>query len=221
MTLGWAAFLGAALGSTITGLSLLIADLFKHRRLRQERVQGMLISERIKAYDELTYRLTQLWWDLPLTQTGLEPLRWPKDRQVSPNFFNNAKSEEVKREKDLAEKTDQRLEELKEFIHAHTIILAPKVQYVFWEAFAEFSAWRTKLSTQRNGDLDELCPNYFTKVQEALNGLRDRTNEAIAQDLAVQGFNVPTSDQLDASRRRGRERVERYFIPNDKKKRRS
>lgn len=219
MTPGWAAFLGVVVGSIITSISLFVADWFKHRRLRQERVQDMLIGERIKAYDELTYRLTQLWWDLPLIQTGLEPLRWLKDKRVSPNFFNNAKSEKVKREKDLAEKTHQRLEELKKFMHAHTIILAPRVQCVFWEAFAEFSAWRTKLSTRRNGDLDKLCPNYFAKIQEALNGLRDRTNEAIAQDLAIQGFNVPTSDQLDASRRRGRKRVERYFMPIDKKKR--
>lgn len=218
MTPGWAAFLGVVVGSIITGISLLVADWFKHRRLRQERVQDMLIGERIKAYDGLTYRLTQLWWDLPLIQTGLEPLRWPKDRRVSPNFSNNAKSEEVKREKDLAEKTHQRLEELKEFMHAHTIILAPRVQCVFWEAFAEFIAWRDRLLTRPNEGLDKLCPDYFEKVREALNGLRDRTNEAIAQDLAIEGFNVPTSGQLDVLRRRGRKKVERYFILSDQKK---
>jgi len=221
MTPGWAAFLGAVVGGSITGVFLLVADWFKHRRLRQEHVQDMLIGERIKAYDELSYCLTQLWWDLPLIQIGLEPLRWPKDRRVSPKFFESAKREEVKREEDLAKKTHDRLEELREFMHAHTIILAPRVQCVFWEAFAEFIAWRTRLSTWRDGDLDKLCPNYFEKVQEALNGLRDRTNEAIAQDLAIEGFEVPTSDQLDALGRRGREKVERYFVLIDKKKRRT
>jgi len=209
MTPGWAAFIGAIAGGITTGVFVLVSDWFRHRRLRQERVQEMLIGDRIKAYGRLTRRLTQLWWDLPLIQTGLEPLRWPKNRRISPEFFESAENKEVKKKQALAKKTHQRLEELKEFMHRYTVILAPRVQCVFWEAFTEFNKWRTMLGTRCNGNLDKLCPNYFEKVQEALNGLRDRTNEVIAQDLAVQGFNVPTSHQLNVSRQEGTEKVKR------------
>jgi len=212
MTSGWAAFLGALVGGSITGAFMLVADLLRHRRLKEERVQEMLLSDRVKAYDELSRRLTELWWDLPLTQTGLEPLRWPKDKRISPKFFEGAGPEKVEEEEEvLAKETHRRLEKLKEFMQAHTIILGPRVQCVFWEAFGEFAKWRTMLRTQSDEQLEKLCPDYMEKVEEALNGLRDQTNEAMTQDLAVQGFSALASKQLRVSRLKGSKKVEGYL----------
>ena len=198
MTPGLAAFVGAIIGGIVTGVFMLLADWFKHLRFRKERVQDLLISSRVKVYFELNRRLTELCWDLPLEQTGLEPLRWPKDKRRSPEFFESAENENTKnkKEKDLANRTYRRLEELKEFVHANAVVLAPSVQRVFWQVFSEFSRWRTKLNTHTDKELEQEEPDYFDKIKKVFNDLQYRTNEAIVCDLGVQGFDIPDMKQI-------------------------
>lgn len=207
MTPGWAAFVGAICGGVITGTFMLLADWFNHVRLRKERIQDLLINRRVKAYSELNRRLTELWWDLPLVETGLEPLRWPKDKRISPKFYESAKDKNTEEKKGLANRSHRRLEQLKEFVHAHGVVLAPSVQRVFWQVFGEFTTWRNMLNTHTDEELKQACPDYFDKIKKAFNELRDRTSEAIMGDLGVQGFDIPDVNQIRAWAREGKGKI--------------
>ena len=207
MTPGWAAFVGVICGGVITGAFMLLADWFKHLRLRKERMQDLLIDRRVKAYSDLNRRLTELWWDLPLVETGLEPLRWPKDKRISPKFYESAKDKNTEEKKDLANRSDRRLEQLKEFVHAHGVVLAPSVQRVFWQVFGEFTTWRNMLNTYTDEQLKQAYPDYFDKIKKAFNELRDRTSEAIMGDLGVQGFDIPDVNQIRAWAREGKRKI--------------
>jgi len=205
MSSGWAAFLGAIVG----GLLIMLSDYLRHRRLRRERVQDTLIAKRIAVYEELAKRLSELWWSVSLRQDGLEVLRWPKDRRTSPQFFAEGEKvpPDLERQKTLAEKTHERLDGLKEFAHAHALVLAPGVQYVFWEALGELDEWRIHLKVRTDGQLSEFGPRPSRAIDKALDELRSRTVRAMTQDLGVSGFEVPDLARLEQARRVGAAKV--------------
>ena len=206
MNSGWAAFLGVIAGSVISGGLLLLADWLRHRRRRKETTQDRLLEQRLLAYAELAKRLTELRWELPLVQYGVEPLRWPKDRRISPQFFDQT-SGALDQEKSLARTTHERLDSLKEFALAQALILAPDVQIAFWEAFGEFWAWRTKVRLTTDLQLEQLCGDHESRIEDALTHLCECPLEAMFEDLGVSGFGFAGSEGVRRARERGRARV--------------
>jgi len=206
MTSGWAAFLGAIVGSAISGGVLLAAEWLRHRRRRKEAVQDRLLEKRLAAYADLAKRLTELRWELPLVQYGVEPLRWGKDRRISPQFFEDA-GDTLEQDKSLARMTCERLDWLREFVLAQALILAPEVQIAFWEAFGEFDAWRSKVQIMSDRQLGELCGDYTSRIDDALTRLREGPLAAMIKDLGVSGFGFAGSEEVRQAWEQGRGRV--------------
>ena len=104
MSTGWAAFLGVIIGSIISGVFMFLTKCFEHCRKRKELIQEILVRERIESSSMLINMIIKLRDELPLYQTGIEVLRWPKDIRISPKFFKNKEDMNLKEENDYAEK---------------------------------------------------------------------------------------------------------------------
>ncbi len=171
--------------------------------MRREHVQDILIEDRVRAYKQLAGRLFDLWWDVPLLQTGLEPLRWPKNVRLSPDFYDDARAGELSEQKALAQRTNERLEQLKAFVHSNSLVLTPSVQKEFWEAYDEFMLWRIRVGTR---DEREMMP-HFLEIQAAFDNLRARPCEAIMKDLGTEGFGIVGAEALKDIRVKASQRV--------------
>ncbi len=206
---GWSAFVGVLVGSLLTGGMMLLADLLRHRRLRRERLQELLLAQRIAAYGELMRCLAELVHELPLIQTGLELLRWPKNQHCSPRFFEEPSTPDLDVQREDARRTDTRLVELARFVHSNPVILAARVQFAFWEAFSSFSSWRIKVQTRTDQELGRLYGTHLEAVMNALENLYEATAKAIEKDLAVSGFTALSQADIKKALAAGREKVKR------------
>lgn len=200
MSTGWAAFFGVIIGSAIRGISLILTDWFKYCRKRKELIQDILVPKKIESYNKLLDMAIELRDELPLYQTGIEVLRWPKNRRTSPEFFKNKKDMNLKEEKNYAEKIYQKIEELRKFMLNRVVVLAKDVQLVFWEHFSEFVTWRNRFRTNNNEQLNEKDPDYLEHCFNSLNVLLENTKKAIVKDLNIQEFEFPSIKELDNSR---------------------
>ncbi len=197
----------------IGGLAVIGSDWLKHCWLRKEHTQDILIHERIKAYNELTYCLAELLWELPsaqLIQTGIEILRWPKDCKKSPKFFDNDESPQLKEEREHARKIFQKTERLKKFMRSYMPILSKNVQLTFWEDFTEFTEWREIAKKYSDEQLYEKYPEYIEDIIRLLYRLYDHTINCITKDLKVKGFEAPSTEELIAARQRGVNKLKNY-----------
>lgn len=218
MSTGWAAFLGVIIGSAISGISLILTDWFKYCRKRKELIQDILVPKKIESYNKLLDMAIELRDELPLYQTGIEVLRWPKNRRTSPEFFKNKKDMNLKEEKNYAEKIYQKIEELRKFMLNRIVILAKDVQLVFWEHFSEFVTWRNRFRTNTNEQLNEKDPDYLEHCFNSLNVLLENTKKAIVKDLNIQEFEFPSIKELNNSRQKGINKVIHYLKETEIKK---
>ena len=203
----------ALISAFIGGLAVIGSDWLKHCWLRKEHTQDILIHERIKAYNELNYCLAELLWELPsaqLTQMGIEILRWPKDCQKSPKFFENDESPQLKEEKEYARKIFQKTERLKKFMRSHIPILSKNVQLAFSEDFTEFIGWRNIAEKYSDAQLYEKYPEHIEDIIRLLYRLYDHTINCITKDLNVKGFEGPSTEELIAARKKGVNKLKNY-----------
>ena len=207
MSPGWAAFFGVVIGSAISGMSLILTDWFKHCRKRKELIQDILVPKKIESYNKLLDMAIELRDELPLYQTGIEVLRWPKDKRISPKFIKNEEDNSLKEEKNDAKKIYQKIEELRKFMLNHVVILAKDVQLVFWEHFSEFVSWRNRFGIYTDEQLNEMDPDHLEKCFNSLNFLLENTKKAIVKDLNIQEFKFPSIEELKNSRQKGINKV--------------
>ena len=207
MSPGWAAFLGVIIGSAISGVSLILTDWFKYCRKRKELIQDILVPKKIESYNKLLDMAIELRDELPLYQTGIEVLRWPKDKRISPIFIKNEEDNNLKEEKNDAKKIYQKIEELRKFMLNHVVILAKDVQLVFWEHFSEFVSWRNRFRIYTDEQLNEMNPDHLEKCFNSLNVLLENTKKAIVKDLNIQEFEFPSMEELKNSRQKGVNKV--------------
>lgn len=207
MSPGWAAFLGVIIGSAISGVSLILTDWFKYCRKRKELIQDILVPKKIESYNKLLDMAIELRDELPLYQTGIEVLRWPKDKRISPIFIKNEEDNNLKEEKNDAKKIYQKIEELRKFMLNHVVILAKDVQLVFWEHFSEFVSWRNRFRIYTDEQLNEMDPDHLEKCFNSLNVLLENTKKAIVEDLNIQEFEFPSMEELKNSRQKGVNKV--------------
>lgn len=206
-------FVSAFIGAFVGGFFVIGSNWLKHCWLRKEYTQDILIHERIKAYNELNYCLAELLWGLPsaqLTQMGIEILRWPKNCQKSPKFFENDENPQLEEEKEYARKIFQKTERLKKFMRSHIPILSKKVQLVFWEDFTEFIEWRSIAEKYSDAQLYEKYPEYTEDIIKLLYRLYDHTINCITKDLNVKGFKCPSTGELIAARQKGVNKLKYY-----------
>lgn len=207
MSPGWAAFFGVVIGSAISGMSLILTDWFKHCRKRKELIQDILVPKKIELYNKLLDMAIELREELPLYQTGIEVLRWPKDKRISPIFSKNEEDKSLKKEKNDAKNIYQKIEELRKFMLNHVVILAKDVQLVFWEHFSEFVSWRNRFGIYTDEQLNEMDPDHLEKCFNSLNFLLENTKKAIVKDLNIQEFKFPSIEELKNSRQKGINKV--------------
>ena len=207
MSPGWAAFFGVVIGSAISGMSLILTDWFKHCRKRKELIQDILVPKKIELYNKLLDMAIELREELPLYQTGIEVLRWPKDKRISPIFSKNEEDKSLKKEKNDAKNIYQKIEELRKFMLNHVVILAKDVQLVFWEHFSELVSWRNRFGIYTDEQLNEMDPDHLEKCFNSLNFLLENTKKAIVKDLNIQEFKFPSIEELKNSRQKGINKV--------------
>jgi len=203
----------ALISAFIGGLAVIGSDWLKHCWLRKEHTQDILIHERIKAYNELNYCLAELLWELPsaqLTQMGIEILRWPKDSEKSPKFFDNDESPQLKEEREYARKIFQKTERLKKFMRSHIPILSKNVQLAFSEDFTEFIEWRNIANKYSDAQLHEKYPEHIEDIIRLLYRLYDHTINCITKDLNVKGFEGPSTEELITARQKGVNKLKNY-----------
>jgi hypothetical protein len=204
MSPGLAAFFGVIIGSAISGVSLILTDWFKHCRKRKELIQDILVPKKIESYNKLLNMAIELREELPLYQTGIEVLRWPKDKRISPKYSKNEGDKNLKKEKDDAKKIYQKIDELRKYMLNHVVILANDVQLVFWENFSEFVSWRNRFCIYTDEQLNKMVPDHLEKCFNSLNVLLENTKKAIVKDLNIQEFDFPSIEELKDSRQKGK-----------------
>jgi len=182
---GWAAFMGAIAGSTITAVVTLKTIAYQHSKLREEHIQDILILERVEKYKEINSLLFKLWWDLPLPQISLRELN--------------------------SESIQNQIKNTKEYINHNSLFLGPKVQYAFWEYFSELEKWCRLLKNHSEKELYSKCPNFEDKIKETLNNLFNCTRAAMLEDLSISGFEIFSSEEIRTSYKKGIEKVKNYF----------
>ena len=206
-------FVSAFIGAFVGGFFVIGSNWLKHCWLRKEHTQDILVHERVKAYNELNHYLADLLWVLPsaqLTQMGIDILRWPKDSEKSPKFFDNGESPQVKEEREFARNIFQKTERLKKFMRNHIPILSKNVQLAFWEDFTEFTGWRNIAEKYSDAQLIEKYPGYIEDIIRLLYRLYDHTINCITKDLDVKGFEGPSTEELIAARQKGVNKLKNY-----------
>jgi hypothetical protein len=206
MDSAWIGLAGVIAGSLLTGGWSLLSESVKHRRLRKEKIQELLLADRLAAYKEL-YRLLSEVWKWSVTQMGLEFLRWPKDRRISPRFFELPPSPGMENDRELAKQTDKQLKEIKMFLNTNSLVIAKKVQLAVWEGLSELEYWRVKLRLYFDQELYAKNPDYIKLIERSISNLYDLPTRAIVEDLQLEGFEIASEEEILVAGKRAGERV--------------
>lgn len=141
----WIKILLSALGGALVAGGLgLFGQYLRHKWSKVERYQEVLIEKRIAAYGHLLAQMTELHAHLAPIQLGAEPLRYPKDRRVSPD----ATEEEKEYAKDIA----TRISDLSHFVATNEMLLGPRVLRPWNVYYGALMSLRTKARVRREED---------------------------------------------------------------------
>ena len=187
---GWAAFMGAIVGSAITSVVALGAMAYQHSKLREEHIQDILIQERIEKYKKINSLLFELWWNLPLPQISLKKLN--------------------------SELIQKQIENIKEYMYHNSLFLGPKVQYIFWKHFGELEKWCLQLRHHSGKEMSSKCPDFENKLKNTLDNLLNCTRTAMLKDLSISGFENFSSEEVRSLYRKGIEKINNYFKKDNK-----
>ncbi len=182
---GWAAFMGAIAGSTITALVALRTMAYQHSKLREEHIQDILLQERVEKYKKVNGLLFELWWSLPLPQISLKKLN--------------------------SELIQKQIANTKEYIYRNSLFLGPKVQYIFWKHFGELEKWCLRLRHHSGKEMNSECPDFEDKLKKTLDNLLNYTRTAMLKDLSISGFENFSSEEVRSLYRKGIEKINNYF----------
>jgi len=175
--------IGTLLGVIVSGLLQLLAEHLRHKRLRTERVQEALLTERLNLYRRLAIELNGLSERLPVLALGLEILRWPKDRRISPKFFGPTQDESVANQRRMAQQADHALRSLDGIVRTNRLFIGKKVHQCFLKQYHEVQAWRILLETRKDFELMQKVDSLHVRIMDAIRSLQDKTQEAIIADL--------------------------------------
>jgi hypothetical protein len=172
----WVGVVGAAVGGIIGVSGSLLVETLRHRRFGKERRWEILTRERIESYKELWHRIHELWWNVP-ERASIDPLMPFCGQCISPES------------KALREITNKRVEELKEFVWANSLVLSGSVQRIFWDKYLEFYKIRNNslLSTYPSQTVEERV-KYDESLRSSFDAVRDDVYESIVNDLSLVGF---------------------------------
>jgi len=194
----WAAVLGALAG----GGPILIADWLRHLRVRKERVQDHLLTKRVEAYASIWEALDTLRERVgPVKLKGVEHLRHPKGKRVSPESFEDSSA--VSEAKGL----DEHLFSLPRLVSSYAMFVAPGVTLAFREGYPEFMAWVSRVRRVSDRDLGEKLPGYEDELQASLERLVQSTLLAVTKDLGVPTFGPPAPGAVLQAEQQGWQRA--------------
>ena len=179
----------------------------RHKRLRKEQLQELLLRERIAANKELHNLLQELAFQTSITQFGPEVLRWPKDPRVSPKLAHAVgdpdADPELKRQLERAERTASVLKRLREHVNLNSFVLAKDVQLVFWECYTALHRWQIHLQLKFDKELFQECPGFTKHLERVLLDLYELPVKAMVDDLGIESFRVASNQEVDAAIKRG------------------
>ena len=186
---GWAAFMGAIVGSIISSLTTLRVIAYQHSKLREKHIQDILIQDRIEIYKKINGFIFELWKDLPLPQV---PLKIFYSEQIQEQIAN-----------------------IKVYVSHNSLFLGPKVQQTFWEHFSKLEKWCRMLKNHSENELMSKCPDFEDKLKETLDNLLNCTRTAILEDLNILGFKNFSSQEKKALYKKSIEEINNYFKENN------
>lgn len=182
---GWAAFMGAIVGSIISSLTTLRVIAYQHSKLREKHIQDILIQDRIEIYKKINGFIFELWKDLPLPQVSLK------------KFYSK--------------QIQERMANIKVYVSHNSLFLEPNVQQIFWEHFSKLEKWCRKLKHHSEHELRSECPDFEDKLKETLDNLLNCTRTAILEDLNILGFKNFSSKEKKALYKKSIEEINNYF----------
>jgi len=182
---GWAAFMGAIVGSIISSLTTLRVIAYQYSKLREKHIQDILIQDRIEIYKKINGFIFELWKDLPLPQV---PLKIFYSEQIQEQIAN-----------------------IKVYVSHNSLFLGPKVQYIFWKHFGELEKWCLQLRHHSGKEMSSECPDFEDKLKKTLDNLLNCTRTAMLKDLSVSGFENFSSEEVRSLYRKGIEKINNYF----------
>ena len=164
------------------GAIVLYADYLRHQRTKKERYQQLLAEKTIVACGTLMRLLIELSASLSPISFGVGPLRWPKDRRISPN--PSVEDEEQ------AKKVQKQLSELNEFVETNQMILGPKVYKTWSYYWGTFQALQIKIRASTNDEVF-IC----NALEDLMNEFIDKIGMSIRDELKGVGIEfVPTKE---------------------------
>ncbi|MFA5160315.1 MAG: hypothetical protein WC484_07425 [Candidatus Omnitrophota bacterium] len=167
------------------GTIILCADFLRHKRTKKERYQQLLAEKTIEACGKLMRLLVELNANLAPITFGAEPLRWPKDKRISPNPSDQ--------DNEQGKKVHKQLSDLNEFVETSQMILGPKVYRTWSFYWGTFQGLRIKIQSS-NKDETFVC----SALEDLMNEFIDKIGTSIQDELEGVGIDfVPTKEWRD------------------------
>ena len=184
--------IAACIGGFISGFFLLLKSKQDHDRIERSVYKEIHAKKRIEVYSKLT-KETNEFWSLysPITQ-GAEPLRWPKDRRFSPDYFDEPLSPIVKERKEHAEKIEEKTGSLARIISDNALYIGEEVNKTWALHYWSLLAIKQHAT---NGNLqDDFAIMDAWEKSKAI--IIDKLTIAIWKDLDDIGYKSTSPDDI-------------------------
>lgn len=179
--------IAASIGGLISGIFLLFKDSLSHKRIEQERYKKLLADRRIEVYDNLIKELNGLWFLYSPIGHGIEPLRFVKDAQTSPKFFEGDITPEKKKslddERTLAKDIHEKMKNLNRFMMDNALVIGQEVKKVWAEYFRGGLGMIKIRAGRKEGEF--YVPEAW---QRCVDEFEEKLDNAISSDLKETGY---------------------------------
>lgn len=183
---------------------VLFADHLRSKRTKDERYREIIAEKSIEAYGTLMRLLIELNASISPIQYGLEPLRWPKDRRVSPN------PSELDNER--AKKVHNQLSELNSFVETNQMILGSEV-YKTWQSY-----WATFKTLQIKAEINSREDIYLCDaIENLMNEYIDAIGKSIKDQLKSVGVDFVLTHEWQALRHEGIKKADALIAASKRK----
>ena len=199
----WATILIAVIvGAVISCGFLLLVEYLRHRWKLSERYKDLLAERQLSVCNKLSKMLFDFVSDLSPASHGVEPLRWPKDRRITPNPPREAVEH--------AQRINQQLTELTYYIATNEMILGPGIVRVWNRYYGALMQIKQTVSTSNQRDTAAIAT-----LDKLLTEFTDKMSEAIQEEL--QGINIKfvSSKEVKEIRKEGIELAKKLLTQTE------
>ena len=205
--------IASTIGGFVSGGILLFQGHLRHKRIEKERYKTILADSRFDTYRKLVKMLNELWVLYSPIQHGIEPLRWPKDKSISPEFFEDEVTAVKTEEKKLAQKIDSKMKDLEIFMLDNALVVGDEVKKAWAVYFTGLYHIKAHARFDTDGR-DAYVPESWTKIR---NEFDEKLAPALDSDLQKIGYTPTTIKETEGLTEKGQDMAEKLFWAGKKK----